>query len=161
LRYRVWVFLAGFLLVHWSHSAIAASADDVRRALASPGPVLLVGVPEEFLNTADITDDGEIETQSDWSHYLNDWAKSVSKKIKIIVVPTDVLTGVLQSPSLSDSCATLFVRNKTEGLLYTEDCVPQLDTYEQGANWLLGATRSGVIDRYMKSTAVALRGVNK
>lgn len=146
MRYRVFAFLAGFLLVLSSHSATAASADDIRRALASRGPVLLVGVPKEFLNSADITDDGEIETQADWSHYLNSWAKSASKKIKIIVVPTDVLTGVLQSPSLSDSCAALFVRNKTEGLIYTEDCVPQLDTYELGADWLHGAARSGVID---------------
>jgi hypothetical protein len=105
----------------------------------------------------------EIETQADWSHYLNTWAQSASKKIKIIVVPTDVLAGALQSPSLSESCATLFVRNKTEGLLYTDDCVPQLDidTYEEGADWLLGATRSGGTDRHMKPTAVAIRGVTK
>jgi hypothetical protein len=162
LRYCVFVLFAGFLLALLPHTATAASAGDIRRALASPWPVLLVGVPEEFLNTADVTDDGEIETRGDWSYYLNDWAKSASKKIKIIVVPIAVLNQALQSPSLGDSCATLFVKNRTEGLLYSEDCVPQLDVYEEGAGWLLGTARSGGPDkRIMKSTMVTLRSVTK
>jgi hypothetical protein len=161
LRYRLSAFFAGLLLVFSSHSTTAASAVDVRRALASPGPVVLIGVPPEFLDAASSADAEESETQSDWSYYLNLWAKSASKKIKIIVVPMRVLTEVLQLPALAGPCATLFVKNKTEGLLLAEDCVPQVDAYQAGADWLLGATRSGRTDQGMKSTVVTIRGLTK
>jgi hypothetical protein len=162
LRCWVIILLAGSIFVLTSRLTIAAPLDGVLRALSSPQPAVLVGVPPEFLNPAAMTDDGSIETQADWAHYLNLWASSVSSKIRIIVVPMNVLTRVLQSPSLAGPCATLFVKNRREGLLYAEDCVPQQDTYDMGAGWLLGTTHSGAAMQDLISTAVTLRrGSNK
>src|SRR5947207_4671122 len=90
---------------------------------------------------------------------LNLWAKSASKEIKIVVLPMTDLTSVLQLPFLPGPCATLFVKNKTEGLLYAEDCVPQEDSYQAGADWLLGATRSAAGVQNMKSTVVTTSGL--
>jgi len=128
--------LAMWLLALSSHLTIAAEATlhDVNRALASPEPVVLIGVPAEFLHPETIDGDAA-ETQDDWAHYLNAWMAASAKKnkLKVIVVPLGVLAGALQTPALKgNNCATLFVKNRTEGLLFNEYCVPQIEAYVLG-----------------------------
>ncbi len=159
---RVTTFVVALLVVLSPHFRIAAAASskDVDSALASSEPVVLIGVPATFLHPETI--DGDVaETQSDWSYYLNDWIQtSASKqKLKVIVVPMNVLAGALQRPVLKGSCATLFVKNKSEGLLFDAYCVPQIKDYDVGAKWLQGnASPQDIAEHSFKTTAVAARG---
>jgi hypothetical protein len=159
---RVTTFLLALLLLPWSHfpAAAAASSKEVNRALASVEPAVLIGVPAAFLHPETIEDDSA-ETQSDWADYLNEWiqASASKKKLKIIVVPMNILAGALQRPVLKGYCATLFVKNKTEGLLFDAYCVPQIADYDVGARWLEGtASPHDVAEHSFKTTAVAVRG---
>ena len=160
MQYRTTAFLAGLLLVLSSHFTFATEATlkDVNRALASPEPVVLIGVPAKFLHPETIDGDAA-ETQADWVAYLNEWIKKSAdkKKLKIIVVRLNILARALQTPVLKGDCATLFLKNRTEGLLYDEDCVPQFDIYDAGANWLQGTAPSGEAARDLKATAIVAR----
>lgn len=155
-------FLVALLLVLSSHfrTAAAASSKDVNRALASAEPVVLIGVPATFLHPETIEDD-TAETQSDWAYYLNEWIQTSAsrKKFKIIVVPMNILAGTLQRPVLKGYCATLFVKNKSEGLLFDAYCVPQVADYDVGAKWLAGtASPHDIAEHSFKTTAVVARG---
>jgi len=159
---RVTTILVPLLLVLSSHSiaAAAASSTDVNRALASSEPVVLVGVPAAFLHPETIEGD-MTETQGDWAYYLNEWIQSSAskEKLKIIVVPMNVLAKALQHPVLKGFCATLFVKNKSEGLLFDAHCVPQIEDYDVGAKWLQGtASPHDVEEHGFKTTAVVARG---
>jgi hypothetical protein len=162
MQHRTTAFLVGLLLVLSLHSIFAAEATlkDVNRALASPEPVVLIGVPAEFLHPETIDGDAA-ETQADWATYLNEWIKESAnkKKLKIIVVPLNVLADALQTPILEeDDCATLFVKNKTEGLLFDAYCVPQIEEYDLGAKWLEGlASPREIAQIGFKATAVVAR----
>jgi hypothetical protein len=159
---RVTTFVVALLVVlsPYFRAAATASSKDLDRALASSEPVVLIGVPATFLHPETI--DGDIaETQSDWSYYLNDWIQiSASKqKLKVIVVPMNVLAGALQRPVLKGSCATLFVKNKSEGLLFDAYCVPQIEDYDVGAKWLQGTVSPhDIAEHRFKATPVAVRG---
>jgi hypothetical protein len=156
------ITLALLLLILSSLSTIAAEAtlNDVNRALASTEPVVLIGVPDAFLHPDTIEGDAA-ETQDDWAHYLNQWTEASAKKnkLKVIVVPLGVLAGALQTPALKDKdCATLFVKNKIEGLLFDQYCVPQIEEYELGTKWLQGAATPHEIAKIgFKTTAVVAR----
>jgi hypothetical protein len=158
---RVTTFLVALLLLPWSHfsAAAAASSKDVNRALASAEPVVLIGVPATFLHPETIEDDSA-ETQSDWAYYLNEWIQTiVSKKLKIIVVPMNILAGALQRPVLKGHCATLFLKNKSEGLLFDAYCVPQIADYDVGVKWLEGtASPHDIAEHSFKTTAIVARG---
>jgi hypothetical protein len=159
---RVTTFLLALLLLSWSHfpASAAASSKDVTRALTSAEPAVLIGVPAAFLHPETIEDD-TAETQSDWAYYLNEWIQTSAnrKKLKIIVVPMNILAGALQRPVLKGYCATLFVKNKTEGLLFDAYCVPQIADYDVGARWLEGTTSPhDVAEHGFKTTAVVVRG---
>jgi hypothetical protein len=161
MRHPMPAFLAWLLLALSSHFTVAAEATlkDVTSALASSEPVIIIGVPAEFLHPDSIEGDA-IETQSDWATYLNEWMEKSAKekKIKVIVVPLAVLTKALQKPVFKGAdCVTLYVRNRTEGLLYDSDCVPGVETYDRGAGWLLGAPASDEIKRLFKTTPVVAR----
>jgi hypothetical protein len=168
MQYRAAAFLAGSFLVLASHLAIAAEASskeaslrDVNRALASPEPAVLIGVPASFLNPGNArdSDDDAAEAQDDWSFYLNEWRRTASKrKLNIIVVPMNVLSQALQRPALKGECATLFVKKRTEGLLFDAYCVLQVDDYDLGARWLDGtASAHDIADHDFKTTAVVAR----
>lgn len=160
---RMTAFLAGLLHLLWSHFAVAAepTLEDVDRALASAEPVVLIGVPAEFLHPDAIADDDEIEAQSDWDYYLGEWLKNSAKpkKLKVIIVPLAVLTRALRTPVLKrKGCVTLFVKNRTLGLLYDGDdaCILRWDEYDVGARWLEGtASASAVAEIGYKLTVVA------
>lgn len=159
---RVTPLLVPLLLVLSSHftASAAASSRDVNRALASSEPVVLIGVPAIFLHPETIEDD-TVETQSDWAFYLNEWiqASASKKKLKIIVVPMNILAGALQRPVLKGNCATLFVKNKSEGLLFDAYCVPQIEDYDVGAKWLQGTVSPhDIAEHRFKATPVAVRG---
>jgi hypothetical protein len=157
-------FLAGLFLLILSHLAIAAEASlrDVNRALASLEPVVLIGVPASFLNPDSAIDspDGTAEAQDDWSYYLDEWTRTTAdkRKLKVIVVPMNILSHALRRPVLTGYCATLFVKNRTEGLLFDAYCVPQTDDYDLGAKWLDGtASAHDIAGHGFKMTAVAAR----
>jgi hypothetical protein len=161
MQRRVAAFLAGLFLLFSFHFAGAAadSLKDVQRALASPEAVLLIGVPEIFLHPETIEDE-ITESQSDWAFYLNEWVeKSVKdRKFKIIVVPMTILAKALQRPALKETCATLFVKNRTEGLLFDSHCVPQIADYDVGARWLQGTASPRDIEGHgFRTTAVSAR----
>jgi hypothetical protein len=162
MQHRTTAFLAGLLLVLSSHFTFAAGAGlkDVNRALASPEPVVLIGVPAEFLHPETIEGDAA-ETQGDWAYYLNEWieASANKKKLEVIVVPLNVLAGALKTPVLrGHDCATLFVKNKIEGLLFDAYCVPQMEEYALGAKWLEGTASPREIAQIgLKTTAVLAR----
>jgi hypothetical protein len=155
--------LVGLFLVLSSHFAIAAEASlkDVNRALASPDPAVLIGVPAGFLQPESLADSDEGEVQDDWSHYLNAWTRKTAdkRKLKVVIVPMMVLSRALQRPVLKGDCATLFVKNRTEGLLFDAHCVPQVEDYDEGARWLDG-TASGhdIAEHGFKTTPVVARG---
>jgi hypothetical protein len=154
--------LAGLFLVLSSHFAIAseASLKDVNRALASPQPAVLIGVPAGFLHPEDLADSDEGEVLDDWSHYLDQWTRKTADKrrLKVIVVPMMVLSRALQRPVLKGDCATLFVKNRTEGLLFDAHCVPQVADYDAGAKWLDGtASEHDLAEHGFKTTPVAVR----
>jgi hypothetical protein len=162
MQRRATASLAGLFLVLASHATPATAASflkDVQRALASPEAVLLIGVPGIFLHPETIEGD-IVETQSDWAYYLSEWdAKSVEdRKFKIIVVPMTILGKALQRPVLKGTCATLFVKNRTEGLLFDAHCVPRIDDYQVGARWLQGsASQHDIAGHDFKTTAVIIR----
>jgi hypothetical protein len=164
MQCRAAAFLAGSFLVLLSNSTIAAEASlkDVNHALASPEPVVLIGVPASFLNPESLndSDDGAAEAQDDWSYYLNEWVQTTAnkRKLNIVVVPMNTLSQALQNPALKGQCATLFVKNRTEGLLFDSYCVPQVEDYELGAKWLDGtASAHDVAEHDFKATAVVAR----
>jgi hypothetical protein len=162
---RVTIFLLALLFLPWSHfpTAAAASSKNVNRALASAEPVVLIGVPAAFLHPETIGDDSA-ESQSDWAFYLNEWIQTSAskKKLKIVVVPMNILAGALKRPVLKGYCATLFVKNKTEGLLFDAYCVPQIADYDVGANWLEGtASPHDIAEHGFKTTAVVARAGNE
>ena len=155
--------LAALFLVLSSYFAIAAEASlkDVNRALASPEPVVLIGVPAGFLHPESLEDsDDAAEAQDDWSHYLNEWTRKTAdkRKLKVIVVSMKVLSRALQRPVLKSDCATLFVKNRTEGLLFDAYCVPHVEDYDVGAKWLDGtASEHDIAEHGFKTTPVGAR----
>ena len=163
MQHRVTAFLAGLFLALSSHLTIAAESTvkDVNRALASSEPVVLIGVPADFLHPETIEDDS-VEAVSDWAYYLNDWIKNSEKKLKAVIVQHDILARALQTPVFrkKKSCATLFVKNRTEGLLhYDNNCVLFQETYGVGAKWLEGAASVSELEQHgFKNTAVIARG---
>jgi hypothetical protein len=155
--------LAGFFLVASSHLAIAAEASlkDVNRALASPDPAVLIGVPAGFLHPESLANSDEGEVLDDWSNYLNEWTRKTAdkRKLKVVVVPMKVLSSALQRPVLKGDCATLFVKNRTEGLLFDAYCVPHVDDYDTGAKWLDGtASAHDIAAHGFKTTPVDAHG---
>jgi hypothetical protein len=102
---------------------------------------------------------------SHWADELNEWSATSAKekKLKVVVVWRNVLAEALQTPALKDSlestkdCVTLFVKNKTDGLLRESDCMADGKAYELGASWLLGAPVSEEIERSFKPTPVVAR----
>jgi hypothetical protein len=164
MQCRAAAFLAGSFLVLLSHFAIAAEASlgDVTRALASPEPVVLIGVPASFLNPESLkdSDDDAAEAQDDWSYYLDEWARTTAnkRKLNIVVVPMNILSQALQRPALKGQCVTLFVKNRTEGLLFDAHCVPHVEDYDLGAKWLDGtASAHDIAEHDFKTTAVVAR----
>jgi hypothetical protein len=162
MQRRATAILIGLFLVLSSLVTPATPASflkDVQRALASPEAVLLIGVPGIFLHPETIEDDA-VEAQSDWAYYLKEWSEKSAKdrKFKIIVVPITVLAKALQRPVLKGTCATLFVKNRNEGLLFDSHCVPQIDDYDVGTRWLQGTVSPRDIEGHgFKTTAVVAR----
>lgn len=164
MHYRMRAFLTGLLLLFSSPFAIAEDATkaDVSRALRSAQPAVLIGVPADFLHPEKIQDDGEMETQGDWTTYLNEWMDEAKQKnLKVIIVPIEVLANALRTPVMKqDGCAVLFVKNKNEGLLNDGDdaCVLQSNDYDVGAMWLEGhVSASEIAESGFKVTAIAAR----
>jgi hypothetical protein len=77
-------------------------------------------VPAEFLNTADLVGD-EVETQSDWAHYLDRWRTKAG--VRLLVLTTKEYRKLFAEPTLKRDCLTLFVRGRKSGAYYDTDCV--------------------------------------
>jgi hypothetical protein len=162
MRHRTAVVVAGLLLALSSRltGAAAATLTEVRRALASAAPVVLIGVPADFLGGAGDSDPCVV---SDWEFYLDNWIESSAKQknLKVVIVSLDVLSRALQRPALkADHCAALFVKNRTEGLLNNRDdsCVLMSRQYDVGARWLEGSASSQEIaENGYQTTAVVAR----
>jgi hypothetical protein len=154
--------LGGLLLAVSSHftGAAAATLTDVRKALGSPAPVVLIGVPADFLGG-----DGDSDpcVVSDWQYYLDNWIESSAKQknLKVIIVSLKVLAEALRTPALkAGRCAALFVKNKTEGLLNNRDdsCVLMSRQYDVGAKWLKGiVSQQEIAENGYQTTAVVAR----
>jgi hypothetical protein len=173
MQCRTAAFLAGSFLVLLSHFATAAgtspriaSLRDVSRALASAEPAVLIGVPVSFLNPKSLgeSDGDAAEAQDDWAYYLNEWTRTTAskRKLNIVVVPMNILSQALDSPSLKGQCATLFVKNRTEGLLFDSYCVLPVAAYDLGASWLDGtASAHDLAEHDFRTTGVTARGPNE
>jgi hypothetical protein len=125
----------------------------VNRALASPEPVVFMAVPAELLSPIE-------ETTGRWMPAMIEFENSPrGKDLKVILAPLEVLAKALQTPTLGDrGCVTLFVKNRTEGLLYYSGyCAVDVETYEQGASWLEGAPVPDYIPESFKMTPVVVR----
>jgi hypothetical protein len=161
MQHRITAVLAGLLLVLASHFTATAepapTPGDVNRALASGKPVVLIGVPASFLDG----DSDDSEVASDWADRLGIWIENTAdkKNLKVVIVPDQVLTKVLQKPVIQeDDCVALFVKNKTEGLLAQHSCVMDPEGYDVGAKWLEGtASPDEITEAGYKTTAVVAR----
>jgi hypothetical protein len=149
--------------------AIATSPSlqqELNDALASPEPVVLIGKPDSFYDPENDASE-ESARFSLWAKQLDEWIATSAneKKLKVVVVFRYTLAGALQTPAWSEkdtltsrNCVTLFVKNKTDGLLHESDCMADWKAYELGASWLLGAPVSEEIERSFKPTPVVARG---
>jgi formylglycine-generating enzyme required for sulfatase activity len=134
---------AGSLLVLWVSSWEWPDPDQndlqqVNQALASPEPIAFVGGVYDW------------DIAFRWMHPLENFRHSPrGKQFRIVEVSTDVLARALKVPTLpAKGCVVLFVKNRTEGLLYHDGkCGVPFETYEVGANWLEGAPGSDRIPR--------------
>jgi hypothetical protein len=162
MQHRTAAVVAALLLALSSRVANAAPATlaDVRRALASPAPVVLIGVPADFLGGEGNSDPCVV---SDWEFYLDNWIESSAKEkhLNVMIVSLDVLGRALQRPAVKrDRCAALFVKNRTEGLLNNRDdsCVLMARQYDVGAGWLEGtASQQEIAANGYQATAVVAR----
>jgi hypothetical protein len=162
MQHRTTAVLAGLLLVLSSSftSVVAATLKDVRKSLASVQPVVLIGVPADFLGG---NGDSDPDVVSDWEYYLDNWIESSAKEknLKVIIVSLGVLARALQTPVFkADSCAALFVKDKNKGLLNNREdsCVLMSRQYDVGAKWLDGtASQQELAESGYRTTAVVAR----
>jgi hypothetical protein len=125
----------------------------VNRALASAEPVIFMAVPADLLSPFE-------ETTGRWMPAMTGFENSPrGKNLTVFLVPLEVLAKALQTPALGDrGCVTLFVKNRTEGLLYYSGyCAVGAETYELGASWLEGAPVPDHIPESFKMTPVVVR----
>jgi hypothetical protein len=125
----------------------------VNRELASPEPIIFMAVPAELLSPFE-------ETTGRWMPAMTEFEKSPrGTNLKVVLVPLEVLAKALQTPTLGNrGCVTLFVKNRTEGLLYYSGyCAVDVETYELGASWLEGAPVPDHIPEGFKMTPVVVR----
>lgn len=162
MQHRTTAVLTGFLLFLSSPvtCVAAATVKEVRQALASAQPFVLIGVPADFLGGNGYSDPCVV---SDWEYYLDNWIESSAreKNLKVIIVSLDVLAKAVRSPVFkTDRCAALFVKDRNKGLLNNREdsCVLMSRQYDVGAKWLEGtASSQEIADSGYVTTAVVAR----
>ena len=131
-----------FLLMLTMGAAAKDDAKTVRAAYASGRPFVLIGVPADFLNGKAQGDD--VEAQSDWAHYLNEWHAGPNARIKLVVVPIGTYRATVAAPTATLDCITLFVRKDHQALVTSDSCVLLGEEYTDGVDWMGGADLSGI-----------------
>jgi hypothetical protein len=158
---HVFGFVGVVLLVGWliwqALSSMTTPERDLKRvndALASPQPVIFLAMPREAL---DPLPDAEIA-----GHFAPGMGKLMDsprgKNLNIVIVPLETMIEALETPILKDWCIVLFVKNRSEGLLYPAySCGVSEETWALGAGWVLGEWDADHLPKSFIRTPVVVR----
>jgi hypothetical protein len=106
-----------------------------RAALSGKSQAVIVAVPKGFVR-ADASLGARASVAGDWQFFFNQWVKSRGARSNVVVVTPAELNSLARAPRFKAECSTLWVRDRTHGLVYDADCAPKAEVYAAGDQWL-------------------------
>jgi hypothetical protein len=106
-----------------------------RAALSGKSQAVIVALPKGFVR-ADASLGGRAAVAFDWSFYFTGWLKARGARSNVVVVTPAELNSLIRGAAFKAECTTLWVRDRSHGLLYDADCAPKAEVYAAGDQWL-------------------------
>jgi hypothetical protein len=127
--------LGAWLLASGASAAEAYGLRAAKAALSGRSQAVIVAVPDRFIHVGDKLQ-GDAATAGDWQFFFNDWVERRGSRSNVVVVTPAQLKSLVRRPISSGECVTLWVRDRSHGLIYDASCAPTVAVYEAGDRWL-------------------------